>query len=111
MRDKTLALLASRYGIATHLITAFVHYFPAYYHFHVHFTHVSYDSELTGARYGRGHALDDIIDNLTLDSAYYQKKTLTLVIPANHPMYSRFLSAAASSSVPVASAVSNGVNK
>lgn len=56
----------------------FFHYQPSYYHLHVHFTHLNYDSP--GLLAGKAHLLAEVIDNIHIDGDYYEKKTLSFSI-------------------------------
>jgi m7GpppX diphosphatase len=90
---RSLATIQTMWGIDPALITAFVHYLPAYYHFHVHFTHLAYDSDVVGKGVGRGHLLTDIISNLELSGTYYAARPLTIILPTNHPLHNKLLAA------------------
>lgn len=68
---------------------SFFHYKPSYYHLHVHFVH--YKSCDKAASYiGVSVPLEDVIDNIELDSGYYQKKTMVLDVGENHDLYKLF---------------------
>ena len=63
-----------------------IHYPPSYYHLHVHIYHIT----ASGYQVGQAHLLDDVIDNLELDSAnggqepYYARRTLTYGLVETH---------------------------
>ena len=80
--------IRKKYGIEGDHLRVYVHYQPSYYHFHVHFTHLKQDC--MGMVVGRAHLLDDVIDNITMDSAYYQKKTLNFVLRENNKLLDEF---------------------
>ncbi len=44
----------------------------------MHFTHLRYDAPGSGAE--RAHLLRDVINNIELDAAFYQKKTLSFTV-------------------------------
>ncbi|KAM9519649.1 m7GpppX diphosphatase [Guaruba guarouba] len=66
----------------------YLHYHPSYYHLHVHFTALGYDAP--GISVERAHLLTDVIDNLVLDSTYYQKRALTFTLQADKELFKRF---------------------
>ena len=73
-------------------LRVFVHYPPSYCHFHVHFTHVSYDAPGSGV--GKAHLLQDVIDNVeNIDNNYYAKKTLYSVLREQSKLFSLFKAA------------------
>ncbi|XP_066495609.1 m7GpppX diphosphatase isoform X2 [Tiliqua scincoides] len=76
--------IVKRYGIPGSQLRVYLHYQPSYYHLHVHFTALSYDAP--GCSVERAHLLSDVIDNLELDSQYYQKRTLTFALRADEPL-------------------------
>ncbi|XP_074891029.1 m7GpppX diphosphatase [Buteo buteo] len=66
----------------------YLHYQPSYYHLHVHFTALGYDAP--GSSVERAHLLADVIDNLTMDSLYYQKRALTFALRADELLFKKF---------------------
>lgn len=74
MWEKGCNAIKDKFGISRAQLRAFVHYLPSFYHFHVHFTHIGHISH--GMEVERAHLLQDIIDNLQMDSDYYAKKTM-----------------------------------
>ncbi|OQR89347.1 scavenger mRNA-decapping enzyme DcpS [Achlya hypogyna] len=77
VRDKSLALIAAKYKVPASSVRVFVHYQPSYYHFHIHFTHIKVPF---GIFVGKAVLLEDIIHNLTQDSDYYKKATISFVV-------------------------------
>ena len=75
IRKKSLKTIETMYGLHKSQVRAFVHYLPQYYHFHVHFTTLSH---ITGCLIEHAHLLDDVIQNIELDSSYYEKRTMTM---------------------------------
>ena len=70
--------ILQRYGIPGNQLRTYLHYQPSYYHLHVHFTHLDYAAPKTTI--GEAHLLSEVIDNIeSIDSLYYQKKTLSFV--------------------------------
>ena len=79
MREKGTQRVAEVYGVPRESLRIFVHYPPQFYHFHVHFTHVSVDF---GIQTERAHLLDDVIDNLSRDGSFYATCSLTVRVSA-----------------------------
>ena len=67
-----------RYGVGPDKLRIYVHYQPSYYHFHVHFTHIDYEAPGCGVE--KAHLLLDVIENIEMDTNYYERKTLSFVI-------------------------------
>uniref|UniRef100_A0A8D0BJP6 m7GpppX diphosphatase n=1 Tax=Salvator merianae TaxID=96440 RepID=A0A8D0BJP6_SALMN len=80
--------VVKRFAIAGTQLRVYLHYLPSYYHLHVHFTALNYDAP--GCCVERAHLLSDVIDNLELDSLYYQKRTLTFALRADEPLLKKF---------------------
>ncbi len=76
--------LAAKFNIPKEHIIAFLHYYPTYYHLHVHYCHVnSVTAELLP---GRSHLLADVIENIEMQGDYYQKRTLPVRLTGTHPV-------------------------
>ncbi|XP_009467870.1 PREDICTED: m7GpppX diphosphatase [Nipponia nippon] len=73
--------VAKRFGVPGSQLRIYLHYQPSYYHLHVHFTALGYDAP--GSSVERAHLLADVIDNLAMDSMYYQKRALTFALRAD----------------------------
>mmetsp|Transcript_16996 Transcript_16996/g.20757 ORF Transcript_16996/g.20757 Transcript_16996/m.20757 type:complete len:469 (-) Transcript_16996:374-1780(-) len=84
MQEVGLMTIKKIYGVDPDQIRIFVHYHPQFYHFHVHFTRLQNE---IGAQVERGHLLSDIIQNLEMDSNYYQKRTITYKLKVTSPLY------------------------
>ena len=60
----------------------FLHYFPTYYHLHVHFEHIylaaSYESGM-----GKNILLNDVIQNIQMKSDYYQEIDIIVSLHEN----------------------------
>ena len=69
-------VIRERYGVLVGQVRVYIHYQPTYYHLHVHFTHVCYESAL-GTTPERAHLLEDVIDNIEREADYYSKCKLT----------------------------------
>jgi m7GpppX diphosphatase len=77
-------VIESVYGVKVDQLRIFVHYQPQFYHFHVHFTRLEND---TGAQAEKAHLLADVIQNLEMDSEYYQKRTMTYKLSLKDKLY------------------------
>ncbi|XP_005142812.2 m7GpppX diphosphatase [Melopsittacus undulatus] len=80
--------IMKRFGVPGSQLRIYLHYHPSYYHLHVHFTALGYDAP--GISVERAHLLTDVIDNLVLDSMYYQKRALTFALQADKELFKRF---------------------
>lgn len=85
------AAIKERYSFNPSHLRAYFHYQPSYYHLHIHFANVSYES--TSCALGKSHLLDDVIDRLKEDSDYYAKVALTFVTKDNDPLVAKFRAA------------------
>lgn len=65
IRDDGYKLILSRYGLPQSKVKAFFHYYPTFYHLHVHFTYVDM-IESVGAFSGKAIFLEDVIDNIEI---------------------------------------------
>lgn len=80
--------IGKRFGVPGSQLRIYLHYQPSYYHLHVHFTALGYDAP--GSSVERAHLLADVIDNLAMDSMYYQKRALTFPLRADEPLFKKF---------------------
>lgn len=80
IRSKSLEYI-KHLGLDRDKVRAVVHYHPSYWHFHVHFVHVDNTDFGGGMLSGRAILLDDIIQNIEMIPTYYQKATMTTVVP------------------------------
>jgi m7GpppX diphosphatase len=90
IRDKGVAAITEKYKVKKHELRVYVHYQPQFYHFHVHFTKISSNNECSNAE--RNFKLNDVINNLKIDSDYYTKVDLEYPIRRNDPIYELFKS-------------------
>ena len=58
--------IEEQFGVHEDQLRIFVHYQPSYYHFHVHFCHVTLAAS-PGMAVGKAHLLDDVIGACFLD--------------------------------------------
>ncbi|KAM4646363.1 m7GpppX diphosphatase [Amazona ochrocephala] len=80
--------IMKRFSVPGSQLRIYLHYHPSYYHLHVHFTALGYDAP--GISVERAHLLTDVIDNLVLDSTYYQKRALTFTLQADKALFKLF---------------------
>ena len=74
MLSEGLSTIQSIYRVPRDQIQAFVHYLPQFYHFNMHFTLLKNEF---GTTCERGHLLQDVIQNLEMDSEYYCQRVMT----------------------------------
>jgi len=81
---KGLDAIEKKYGVKSPQMRTYFHYYPSYYHLHIHFTHIQYD---IGCSAGRAHLLQDVIDNIeNVSSDFYAKKTLPVTLFEKDPL-------------------------
>jgi m7GpppX diphosphatase len=74
IRDQTINLIKSKYGIDRDKLKMFLHYAPSTYHLHVHFGLIS-NTEM-GSSVEYSHELNSVINILKLIPNYYQLITM-----------------------------------
>lgn len=85
MYNKSMETIKSKYNINREHIRAYFHYYPSYYHLHVHFNHINND--VAGTSAGKAHLLIDVIDNIeNIDNEFYQKKALPVMVREQDPL-------------------------
>lgn len=83
IRTKSLKALEHQYGMTSVDLRIYFHYQPSFFHLHIHFRALTRVQDPTKLG-GREILLDDVINNLQIDSDYYKKCTLTFA-SATHP--------------------------
>lgn len=91
--------IAERYAIGADQLRIYIHYQPAFYHLHVHFTFLQHDPP--GITTERSHLLSTVIENLKLMPDYYQKVTLPCTLKATDKLYEKFTARAAKTEEPL----------
>ena len=76
------------YGFDDSRLRVFVHYWPQYFHFHIHFTTLSIHF---GCNIEKAHLLEDIIDNVKMNANYYQQCGITAFIGKRSKLHQLFL--------------------
>lgn len=84
VRDKSIAAIEAKYNVQKGKIRAYLHYYPSFYHLHIHFTHINY--QVPGFP-ERNHLINQVVENLKLDSDYYKKVSLECVVKRNDPLF------------------------
>ena len=79
LREQSFAKIKEKFGVPETLIRAFFHYPPTYWHAHIHFCHTAITGKVS-SQAGRAILLDDVIENLESDPAFYQKRALTMEV-------------------------------
>jgi m7GpppX diphosphatase len=80
IRSRGCAAIEERFGISRDKLRIYIHYIPSYFHLHVHFIHAHHDASF-GMAVGKGHALDEVISALQIDSEYFTKVVLSVALP------------------------------
>ena len=70
IREKTYQIIKLTYGFDSDIIKVFLHYAPTTYHLHVHFLLISNTDTNSSVEYS--HNLTNIIENIKINSNYYQ---------------------------------------
>ena len=83
-------LLMDRFSLSLQSVRLYFHYLPTFSHLHLHCAHVGVERPV-GTAVGLAHLLDDVIDNLTMDGDYYQKRSLNVNINQTHPLHDLWL--------------------
>ncbi len=84
IRDKSFQAIEKKFGVKKEKLRAFIHYQPSFYHLHIHFSHIRFE---TPGMPERNYQLNQVIENLKLDSEYYQKVTLQFVVKKHEKIY------------------------
>ena len=89
IKTKSLEAIEAKYGLTSSQLRTYIHYQPSYYHFHVHFTLLSYED--SGSNVERAHLLDTVINNINLNNDYYQKSNLLFPVRENDSLFKAFV--------------------
>jgi m7GpppX diphosphatase len=87
IRDKCLKAVEEKFDVRRDKVRLFLHYQPTFYHLHVHVNHLNHT--LTDMP-ERNFSLNQIIENLKLDSDYYKKVAVEYVVRKNEMLYDLF---------------------
>lgn len=80
--------ITAKYGLQEDQLRVYIHYQPSYYHFHVHFTSLSFDAH--GSYCERAHLLSSVIQNIQMFPKYYQNSSLSFPLTVNQDLYRAF---------------------
>eukprot|EP00112_Aurelia_sp_Birch-Aquarium-sp1_P001858 Seg1201.5 transcript_id=Seg1201.5/GoldUCD/mRNA.D3Y31 product="m7GpppX diphosphatase" protein_id=Seg1201.5/GoldUCD/D3Y31 len=82
--------VVNKYKVNPQQLRIFFHYYPSYYHLHIHF--MSSSSISGSCATAKAHLLDDVIDSLeNIDGDFYKKKTITAVLGNQDPLLKKFI--------------------
>ena len=87
IRDKSFKAIEEKFGVRACHLRAYVHYQPTFYHLHIHFSHIKFQPP---GMPDRNYPLNNVIENLKIDSDYYKKITLEIIVKRNEKMYELF---------------------
>lgn len=63
----------------------YVHYYPTYFHFHVHFAHMELEGKTV--QYEKARDFHGVIKNIEMMGDYYQKTELLLMLDTDSPLF------------------------
>ena len=86
MRDESYKAIEEKYNLDRRFVKAFFHYYPTFYHLHVHFVHIS-RAESASSYLGRGVFLEDVIQWIELCPDYMKKATFVVQVGEHHQIY------------------------
>jgi len=86
--EKGQTTIKEKYDVGPDKLRVYFHYQPSYYHLHIHFTHIRFDAP--GSDVMRAHLLSDVIDNLSIDSEFYSKKSLSYVVREGDQLFNAY---------------------
>lgn len=70
-------VIVSMYNLPNDRIRSYFHYYPSYWHLHVHFDICGQENSSSSVDFCR--PLHDVVENVKLDSNYYKKITLNVI--------------------------------
>lgn len=71
-------VIFEKYNMKESEYRVYVHYFPSFWHFHIHFVALGSPNNEGSTVLGRSILLEDIIQNLEMNPLYYESATLTI---------------------------------
>ena len=87
IREKSFDAIEKKYGLKRNKLRCYLHYHPSFYHLHVHFTHINYHPP---GMPEKNYALSKVIENLKLDTEYFQKVQMEVLVKKNEKLYEIF---------------------
>ena len=88
IRDAGTREIIKKFNIPPSQLRIYLHYQPSYYHLHVHFAYLMF--ETPGIFVEKAHLLSMVIRNIELMSDYYTKAVLSYVVAAGDPLCIKF---------------------
>lgn len=88
IQEKCQAYITAKYNVPSSLIRSYLHYQPAYYHLHVHFSHIR--NHIGAPIIGKSLALDEVIENIKLCPDYYQQRTMRFYLKDGHALSNEY---------------------
>ncbi|XP_058806145.1 m7GpppX diphosphatase-like [Phymastichus coffea] len=88
IRDTGRDVIKKQYNLPSSQIRTYIHYQPSYYHLHVHFTYLMF--ETPGIYCEKAHLLSTVISNIETCSDYYQKAVLSFVVKDDDPLCKKY---------------------
>ncbi|XP_076236246.1 decapping enzyme, scavenger [Calliopsis andreniformis] len=88
IRDSGTKTITEKFNISPSQLRIYLHYQPSYYHLHVHFAYLMF--ETPGIYVEKAHLLSMVIRNIELMSEYYTKAVLSYVVAAGDPLCIKF---------------------
>lgn len=74
-----------KYNVDPSKLRAYIHYQPSFYHLHIHFTHIKFESHSTECE--KSHLLNHVIENIKLNGNYYQRVALSCLVKKGDELY------------------------
>jgi m7GpppX diphosphatase len=71
------SVMSSMYDLSNDRIRSYFHYYPSYWHLHVHFDTYAQSTSSDSVDFCR--SLHDVVENVKLDPNYYKKITLNVI--------------------------------
>ena len=87
IRDKSLAAIENKYNVKRSKLRIYFHYHPTFYHLHVHFSHINYHPP---GMPEKNYQLGKVIENLKIDTDYFKKVKMEIVVKKNDKLYEIF---------------------
>ncbi|KAI5181520.1 m7GpppX diphosphatase [Nematocida sp. AWRm80] len=89
IKEVVKVLLKETYNLDISSVCLYFHYYPTFFRAHIHIS--SLCTSWMGTKIGSSILLNDVIDNITMNSNYYQRKSLEIVISQGSYLYQGYL--------------------
>lgn len=87
IRQQIRTITSEKFPVKKDELRIFIHYQPSYYHFHIHVVNIKHPGLGNGIAVGKAILLDEVIENISSQSDYYQKKSITYVLGESHGLW------------------------